>query len=110
MFEINNCHLEYFVAFFVRKQKFQRVWLINLMPFRYGIKYANQVKLSQILAIRTTFCTHYSWNKSKYCVCILFASSLLLHFIARPVELAHFPVTALGEGEAGPRAPERVSL
>ena len=41
----------------------------------FGMKYANLIKLSQIVAIGTTFCTNYLWNKSKYCVYPLF----LLH-------------------------------
>ena len=64
----------------------QRVWLSMLMP-DFGIKCANYVKLSQIVAIRTTtFCTNYFWNKSKYCVYLLFAPSLLLQFfLTHPV-------------------------
>ena len=49
------------------------------------MKCANHVKFSQIVAIiknddRTTFYTNYFWNKSKYCVYLLFLPSLLLHF------------------------------
>ena len=38
------------------------------------------MKLSQIVAIRTTFCTNYFLIESKCCVYRLFAPSLLLQF------------------------------
>ena len=41
------------------------------MPLWY-IKCDNHVKLSQTVSIRTTFCTNYFWNKSRYCVYLLF--------------------------------------
>ena len=49
------------------------------MPLQYKIQYAyqhDQVKLSQIVAIRT----NYFWSKSEYWVYLLFPPSLLLHF------------------------------
>ena len=47
-------------------------------------KCANHVKLSQIVAIRTTFCTNYFWKKSRYFVYLLFPPSLLLQFFDSP--------------------------
>ena len=44
------------------------------------MKYANHVKISRMVAIRTAFCTNCFWNKSKYCVYLISAPSLLLHF------------------------------
>ena len=46
----------------------------------FGIKCVNHVRLSQIVAIRTTFCTNYFWNKSKHCVYLLFPTSIIIAF------------------------------
>ena len=48
----------------------QRVWLNKLI----------HVKLSHIVAIRTTFRTNHFWNKVKYCVYLLFSPSKLFLF------------------------------
>ena len=56
----------------------QRVWLNKWCQF--GTKCANHVKLSQIVATRTTFHTNYFWNKLRYCVYLLFPLLILSQF------------------------------
>ena len=50
----------------------QRMWLNIKCIYHFGIKCANHVILSQIVAIRTSFCSKYFWNKSEYCIFLLF--------------------------------------